>query len=949
MSAPRRLPGISMTVAPPPPVAALPRMDVAAFVGFASTGPLHLPVAVESPAEYAAVFGPDAPLAWDVASNAPVLACLGAAVRLFFANGGVRCWVTRVARSAALEAAAGRSALPAAPLAMSNRFAIPGVLALPPAGGACVAADAIARCEGSWSDTVRVDTALQRTGFLLDDWLATDSPASHFAFTTLQPLVVGDLLELGDDASTCAYALVEGTHAAAFAGGPLEVVVHLCAAFEREQGAVSPSPSAATAEIAGLLGAGPALWLAAGTLQLDMPVSDQLAPGQWVRVVDSAGVAWLLIDEIDRSPAFEGSPPATSTTLVLATVLGPVWRELGPLLPPALAHPTRAQRLALDLRAIDADGSDQRLSALALSPAASGSFWEQQDDASWFLQPDDASGVVRTLARRYPIAPDSAAAPPLAWLPLGAQPLFGAGVGALPADGTALERDGLSLFASDLFIDPALADDAVDDLADHAELVRIIQPEPRPLLGMHAMLGVDVGSLFNEATLLALPDAIHLGWRRRAIDATPPLALDPVAAPPQWARHRGACVAVGDVPDLAGPDFGNFIDSDTRRLATPTLTGPAGEVRPGSYRLDWSDSEPGADYVLTQAGSADFGDEAEIFRGAGTQAVVSLQRDGVYHYRVLAERGDDRSAPSDPVTVLVRAEDWEQLDADVASLATEPHWLAIHRAALRLAAAGGDLLAVLAMPRHFRTAQAMRHAQRLRGVQQPPAVVDPLAFAAREARALSYGALYFPWLQCASADATAAISIVPPDGVATGILAARAAGRGAWIAAANEPMSQVVALTPLVAERDRQALQDAQINLLRDDPRGFFTLSADTLSQDDATTPINVRRLLILLRRIALQRGATWVFEPNGPALRRAVQRGFGELMKLLFDRGAFAGATPEQSFQVITDDSLNTPEDVDAGRFIVELRVAPSLPMRFIAVRLAQSGGQASVAEETS
>ena len=148
---------------------------------------------------------------------------------------------------------------------------------------------------------------------------------------------------------------------------------------------------------------------------------------------------------------------------------------------------------------------------------------------------------------------------------------------------------------------------------------------------------------------------------------------------------------------------------------------------------------------------------------------------------------------------------------------------------------------------------------------------------------------------------------------------------------------------------DRQALQDAQINLLRNDPRGFFALSADTLSQDDATTPINVRRLLILLRRIALQRGANWVFEPNGPALRRAVQRGFGDLMKQLFDRGAFAGATPAQSFQVITDDSLNTSEVIDAGQFIVELRVAPSLPMRFIAVRLAQSGGQASVVEEAA
>ena len=133
----------------------------------------------------------------------------------------------------------------------------------------------------------------------------------------------------------------------------------------------------------------------------------------------------------------------------------------------------------------------------------------------------------------------------------------------------------------------------------------------------------------------------------------------------------------------------------------------------------------------------------------------------------------------------------------------------------------------------------------------------------------------------------------------------------------------------------------------RDDPRGFFTLSADTLAHEDALLPINVRRLLILLRRLALRRGTGYVFEPNGPMLRRAIQRGFDLLLGELYARGAFAGATPAQAFRVVTDEGINTPAGVDAGRLFVELRVAPSLPMRFIAVRLAQSGERLSVSEE--
>ena len=58
-------------------------------------------------------------------------------------------------------------------------------------------------------------------------------------------------------------------------------------------------------------------------------------------------------------------------------------------------------------------------------------------------------------------------------------------------------------------------------------------------------------------------------------------------------------------------------------------------------------------------------------------------------------------------------------------------------------------------------------------------------------------------------------------------------------------------------------------------------------------------------------------------------------------------GSTAAQSFRVVTDEGVNTPQSVDAGRFVVELRVAPSLPMRFIAVRLAQSGERSATQQQ--
>ena len=94
---PRRLPGIAFTLQPPPLSDVLPRMDVAIFVGFATSGPLDTPVAVEDVVQFTTIFGDDVLLAWDTQQGKPVYAYLAPTVRAFFRNGGKRCWVIRVA------------------------------------------------------------------------------------------------------------------------------------------------------------------------------------------------------------------------------------------------------------------------------------------------------------------------------------------------------------------------------------------------------------------------------------------------------------------------------------------------------------------------------------------------------------------------------------------------------------------------------------------------------------------------------------------------------------------------------------------------------------------------------------------------------------------------------------------------------------------------------------
>ncbi|MBO0794710.1 MAG: hypothetical protein J2P36_27680, partial [Ktedonobacteraceae bacterium] len=180
----RRLPGIRFEVQPPPLTDVLPRMDVAVFVGLATSGPLHTPVVVEDVVQFTAIFGEDKPLAWDVQRGEVIYAYLAAAVRAFFRNGGRRCWVIRVAGNA-----------------QYNEFRIPGLkqVCLDEGGSISEITDAYARArsEGSWSDGLRVAATLLSQSYAIEQF-SLEQPQIDLTLVASpsSEIVVGDLLRL---------------------------------------------------------------------------------------------------------------------------------------------------------------------------------------------------------------------------------------------------------------------------------------------------------------------------------------------------------------------------------------------------------------------------------------------------------------------------------------------------------------------------------------------------------------------------------------------------------------------------------------------------------------------------------------------------------------------------------------------------------------------------------
>src|SRR5688572_27055546 len=148
----RRLPGFAFEAQVPVYDDVLPRMDVAVFVGFAASGPVNVPVPVEDPARFAEIFGPDLELARDPVAGAMTYAQLAPAVKLFFANGGRRCWVIRVAGAA-----------------VTNEFVVPGVWTLDD-NDELAPLTLRARSPGRWSDDLQVAASITSQRLDVVEW-----------------------------------------------------------------------------------------------------------------------------------------------------------------------------------------------------------------------------------------------------------------------------------------------------------------------------------------------------------------------------------------------------------------------------------------------------------------------------------------------------------------------------------------------------------------------------------------------------------------------------------------------------------------------------------------------------------------------------------------------------------------------------------------------------------
>jgi phage tail sheath protein FI len=218
-----------------------------------------------------------------------------------------------------------------------------------------------------------------------------------------------------------------------------------------------------------------------------------------------------------------------------------------------------------------------------------------------------------------------------------------------------------------------------------------------------------------------------------------------------------------------------------------------------------------------------------------------------------------------------------------------------------------------------------------------------------------YAACYYPWIvpldptERAAQGAPPRKLVLPPSGFVTGIYARSDIQRGVHQAPANEVVNGLTQFEININKSRQDVLNPEGINALRFfEGRGNRVWGARTMSSDPEWKYVNVRRFFIFLEH-SIDKATQWaVFEPNGERLWANIRRTVEDFLLVQWKNGALLGDKPEKAYFVRCDRTTMTQNDLDNGRLICLIGVAPVKPAEFVIFRIGQWTGDA-VTQPTS
>ena len=206
-----------------------------------------------------------------------------------------------------------------------------------------------------------------------------------------------------------------------------------------------------------------------------------------------------------------------------------------------------------------------------------------------------------------------------------------------------------------------------------------------------------------------------------------------------------------------------------------------------------------------------------------------------------------------------------------------------------------------------------------------------------------YCAMYHPWIKVFD-PLDKKDTFIPPSGSVMGIFARSDNNRGVHKAPANEVLANCTGLYANYNVIEQDLLNPKGVNLIRKFPgAGIRVWGARTASSKPLWKYVNVRRLFIYIEE-SIKANTNWVvFEPNDVALWSRVKRTVEIFLEGIWRTGALVGASPSEAFFVDVGPNTMSKDDIDNGRLICTIGVAPVKPAEFVIFRITQKTEEAA------
>ena len=198
-----------------------------------------------------------------------------------------------------------------------------------------------------------------------------------------------------------------------------------------------------------------------------------------------------------------------------------------------------------------------------------------------------------------------------------------------------------------------------------------------------------------------------------------------------------------------------------------------------------------------------------------------------------------------------------------------------------------------------------------------------------EARNSSFAAVYYPWIQIQ--DATAGVNrYVPPSVVIAGVYNFNDTIGQPWFAPAGlnrGGIDSAVQAYRKLSQANRDDLYDSNANPIATFPGQGVTVFGQKTTQKKASAldRVNVRRLLINLKKFVANSSRNLVFEQNTSDLRNQFLNVVNPYMEQVQANQGL------NAFRVVMDDTNNTPETIDRNQLIGQIFIQPTRTAEFI------------------